>query len=118
MPELKVSRRHLPHWHLEGSIYFVTFDCAKTVLTLKETAIVVEHITKGDDLFYDLFAVVVMPDHVHLLIRPFSGYDLSRVMKGIKGVCAHLINLHRGTKVTIWQSESYDRIVRSGREFD
>lgn len=118
MPELKITRRHLPHWQLEGSIYFVTFDCAETIMTLEETAIVVEHITKGDGQFYDLFAVVVMPDHVHLLIRPLPGYDLTRVMKGIKGVSAREINLHRGSRGTIWQSESYDRIVRNGREFD
>lgn len=118
MPKLKITRRHLPHWQLEGSIYFVTFDCVENVMTLEETAIVLEQIKMGDDRFYDLFAVVVMPDHVHLLLRPVLGYDLTRVMKGIKGVCAHEINLHRGTKGTIWKSESYDRIVRSGREFD
>ena len=76
------------------------------------------HIKAGDDKFYDLFAVVVMPDHVHLLIKPRKGYHLSRVMKGIKGVSSHTINSGRGRKGTLWQDESYDRIVRDGDEFD
>jgi REP element-mobilizing transposase RayT len=59
-----------------------------------------------------------MPDHVHILIRPKEGYTLSRVMKGIKGVSAHKVNVHRNTNGTIWQDESYDRIIRNNDEFD
>ncbi len=118
MAELAITRRHLPHWTLEGSIYFVTFDCDKSALGEQEQRIVIDHIKEGDDKFYDLFAAIVMPDHVHLLIRPLKGYDLSRVMKGVKGVSAHKINLHRGTSGTLWQDESYDRIIRTSAEFD
>jgi hypothetical protein len=39
-------------------------------------------------------------------------------MHGIKGASARKINQHRGTKGRIWQNESYDRIVRNGKEFD
>jgi REP element-mobilizing transposase RayT len=59
-----------------------------------------------------------MPDHVHLLLRPKKEYSLSRVMRGIKGVSAHKVNQHRGTKERVWQNESFDRIVRDGIEFD
>jgi REP element-mobilizing transposase RayT len=118
MPDLKITRRHLPHWQLEGSTYFVTFRCKRTSLTEQEQRIVLHHIKEGDDKFYDLFAVIVMPDHVHLLVRPLKRYDLSRVMKGLKGVSAHRLNLNRGRKGIVWQNESYDRIVRDGDEFD
>jgi putative transposase len=96
LAELRITQRHLPHWTLEGSIYFVTFDCDAIVLTMEEIRIVVEHIKEGDDKFYDLFAVVVMPDHVHLLHRPLEAYDLSRIMKGIKGVSIENPFLHKG----------------------
>ena len=59
---------------------------------------------------------IVMPDHYHLLIRPKPAYDLSRVMKGIKGVSAKLINQSRGTNGSIWQDESHDRIMRDEEE--
>lgn len=115
---LAITRRHLPHWTLEGSIYFVTFVAHGTVFVEAEQRIVLDHIKDGDDKFYDLFAAVVMPDHVHVLIRPVQPYTLSRVMKGIKGVSAHMLNLHRDTEGTIWQDESYDRIIRNSVEFD
>ena len=64
-----------------------------------------------------LASFVVMPDHVHLLIKPLPPYELSRIMKGIKGVFARKVNLHRNSKGKIWQDESWDRIVRDEDEF-
>ena len=58
-----------------------------------------------------------MPDHVHLLLRPEAGFDMSRIMKGTKGVSARKINQHRRKQGTIWQDESWDRIVRDADEF-
>ena len=108
----------MPHWSLDGSIYFVTFCAKETVLTEDEQAIVLKHIKEGDGQYYDCYAAIVMPDHVHLLLQPMEGITLSRIMHGIKGVSAHKINQYRNTKGSIWQEESYDRIVRDGNEFD
>jgi REP element-mobilizing transposase RayT len=116
--ELKITRRHLPHWTLGGSIYFATFCARDVVFSEDEQRIVLEHIKEGNRKFYDCYAAIVMPDHVHLLLRLKEGYSLSRIMHGIKGASAHKINLHRGTKGQVWQNESYDRIVRNGKEFD
>ena len=116
--ELKITHRHLPHWTLDGSIYFVTFHLQKATLTVEEQIIVMSHIKEGDGKFYDCFAAVVMPDHVHCLLRPPDGISLSRVMKGIKGVSAHKVNQHRKTEGTIWQNESFDRIVRNEKEYN
>jgi putative transposase len=116
-PRLRIRRRNLPHWTLEGSTYFVTFRVAKGHLAENERRIVLDHIISGDGRFYIIGAAVVMPDHVHVLIRPLQGYDLSRIMKGIKGVSARKINASRGTKGTVWQDESWDRIVRDAEEF-
>lgn len=118
MAELKITRRHLPHWTLDGSIYFVTFRSKVPPFEENERRIILEHIKGGDGKFYRCYAAVVMPDHVHLLIQPMNGYTLSRVMSGMKGVSAYKINHHRHTKGTVWQHESYDRIVRDGDEFD
>ena len=116
--ELKITRRHLPHWSLEGSAYFVTFRATwGIVFNEEEQRIVLEHIKEGNETFYHCYAAIVMPDHVHLLIRPNERMTLSRVMHGLKGVSAHKINLHRGTNGQVWQDESYDRIVRNDVEF-
>jgi len=94
-PDLRITRRRLPHWQQEGSIYFVTFRTEKEPLSHDELRLVVEHIKSGNGRFYCLLAAVVMPDHVHILIRPNEGIGLSRIMKGIKGVSAMLLNRTR-----------------------
>jgi putative transposase len=116
--ELKITRRHLPLWTIDDSIYFITFRASTTMFNEDECRIILEHIKEGNGAFYECFAAIVMPDHVHVLLQPNEGVTLSRIMHGLKGVSAHKINLYRHTKGKIWQSESYDRIVRDGNEFD
>jgi len=38
-------------------------------------------------------------------------------MKGIKGVTARELNRRQGRKGSVWQDESFDRIVRDEAEF-
>lgn len=115
---LKKTHRRLPHWAREGSTYFVTFRMAEGELGAKERKIVLDHAKHGAGKFYALAAVVVMPDHVHLLLQPRRAFDLSRVLKGMKGVSARLVNDSRGEHGNLWQDESCDRIMRDQAEFD
>ena len=138
MDQISVTRRKLPHWTLDGSLYFVTFRTNRGELSIQERAVVMEHLVSGDPKYYELIAAVVMPDHVHMLIKPKEGVTLSRIMKGIKGVSARKINIIRQTRMsgpptgmsgppeeisglindsTVWQDESFDRIVRDQEEF-
>ena len=117
-PQLHIHRRNLPHWTLQGSTYFITFRLAQGTLSATEQQLILDHIRVGHGKFYTLAAVVVMPDHVHLLLRPNVEYTLSRIMKGIKGVSARQINQLRGQAGTVWQDESWDRIVRDAAEFE
>ncbi len=133
--ELQISRRHLPHWTLKGATYFITFRTKKADLSVEEQKLVLKHIIDGGEKFYFLIATVVMPDHVHLLLTPRGEYNLSRIMKGIKGLSARKINLKRketdrngetdrnvcsaGIGIgTVWQEESFDRIVRDQDELN
>ncbi len=85
---------------------------------LVERGIVLEVILKGMELHFQLASAVVMPDHVHLLLRPRPSIELSRIMKGIKGASARRINELRGTsRQSVWQDESWDRVVRDAIEF-
>jgi REP element-mobilizing transposase RayT len=78
---------------------------------------ILQHIRAGDPKYYDLSGAVVMPDHVHLLLKPAPGIDLPRILRGIKGVSAKLVNDMRSRRSRIWQDESYDRIIRNADEF-
>ena len=116
-PELRIFRRRLPHWVLEGAVYYVTSRLVGEPLTRPEIRWLRDRLAAGADRHYELFAASVMPDHVHLLLRPKPGDSLSRVMKGIKGVAARELNQRRAQKGTVWQDESFDRIVRDEAEF-
>ena len=117
-PKLRITRRHLPHWTLEGSAYFVTMRLRTRRLNEDEIRQILSHIVSGNGCFYELDAAVVMPDHVHLLLTPLEGYSLSRVMKGIKGTTARLLNLARHRCGSVWRDESFDRIIRGQKEFE
>jgi len=116
--DFQVKRRHLPHWTFTGAVYFVTFKLKKGQLSVQEQKLVLEHVRGGDKKYYELIAAVVMPDHVHILLKPNEGQILSGIMKGIKGVAARKINAARGACGPVWQGESFDRIVRNEKEFN
>jgi REP element-mobilizing transposase RayT len=113
---LHITRRHLPHWTINGATYFVTFRTRNGTLTVREQQLTLEHLKEGNGKYYDLTAAVVMPDHVHLLLTPKEEYSLSRIMRGIKGASARRINAMRHHPGPVWQHESYDRIMRDEDE--
>lgn len=63
---------------------------------------------------YDLCALVIMPNHVHLLVKPYSDkvHPLERIEQGWKAYSSREINRQRGIRGALWQQESFDRIVR------
>ena len=77
--------------------------------------------------WYDLIAFVVMPNHVHVVLRPMeiqqdTGKEpqfvpISKITQGLKGYVAREANRwldHTGQ--TFWQDESYDHWVRDEAE--
>ena len=71
------------------------------------------------DEWYYLGASVVMPNHVHLLVRPFPGRKLERLLQYWKSHIARKLNHERGTPgQQLWMEESYDRIVRDVAHLD
>jgi len=106
----------LPHWTIEGALYFITFRTISNKLSIDEQKLVLDNIIKGDNKYYSLIATIVMPDHVHLIIKPKKEYNLSKILKGIKGSTARDINLIRKRNGSIWQGESFDRIIRNQDE--
>jgi REP element-mobilizing transposase RayT len=65
---------------------------------------------------YDIDAFVLMPNHVHAVIKLTPGFDLSTVLQGIKGVSANRCNKLLAHKSPFWMNESYDHIVRDAKE--
>ena len=81
--------------------------------------LVADTIRTGEDesRFYELYAWVVMPNHVHVLVLP--KVPLRQITQWIKGKTARGANLIlERSGEPFWQHESYDHWVRSQREFN
>ena len=72
-------------------------------------------IKSKDTLSYELIAFCIMPNHVHLLIKPF--HELARVMQLLKGASAKLINQAMTRKGKFWATDYYDKLIRSDKHF-
>jgi putative transposase len=66
---------------------------------------------------YELFAWVVMSNHVHVLLNPHKA--LREVTRAVKSTSARQANRILGRSgFRFWQEESYDHWVRDAKEFD
>ena len=65
---------------------------------------------------YHIDAFVLMPNHVHAVLKPTAGYDLSTILQGIKGVSAKRCDKLLRYTSAFWMDESYDHIVRNAKE--
>jgi REP element-mobilizing transposase RayT len=66
-----------------------------------------------DDVRYELGCYVVMPNHVHAVVRTLSpGYPLEDIIGSWKKFSARRINQALRQSGELWQDECYDRIVR------
>jgi REP element-mobilizing transposase RayT len=62
--------------------------------------------------------MVIMPDHVHLLLRPLRNnegwpFPLVNILQCMKGATAHRINKLLRREGPVWEEESFDHLLRS-----
>jgi REP element-mobilizing transposase RayT len=115
-------RRHLPHLQKEDKPHFITFitfiTFTRWVLPEPIRGLVLKHCLHGHRIKLQVHGVVIMPDHVHMIFTPLKDgqgnpYGLAEIMNGIKGASAHSINKALNRKGRVWQSESFDHVLRS-----
>ncbi|MDD3107123.1 MAG: transposase, partial [Bacilli bacterium] len=84
------------------------------LLWKKENASIVANALKHfDGERYILDEWVVMPNHVHVLVKPFAKNNLSDILHSWKSFTANEINKREGKTGQLWMHESYDHIVRN-----
>jgi putative transposase len=64
-------------------------------------------------LDYKLFAFCIMPDHLHLILQTYGKYNISYIMKMIKGNFARKYNKMLSIEGKVWQERFYDQGLRS-----
>ena len=74
-------------------------------------------LTKFDGVRLDLDCAVIMPNHVHLLLKPRTDENVFKLIGGMKGASARVCNIQLGrTPQAFWMEDSYNRIVRDYEE--
>ncbi len=118
-------RRNLPHLQRDFKPHFITF-VTKFRWVLPEWArdIVLSSCCHDHRKQYELYAAVVMPDHVHLVLTPLIDerrsqmFSLIEIMRGIKGASGRSINQEIGRNGAVWQEESFDHVLRCSEGLD
>ena len=113
-------RRDLPHLQRHTKPHFVTF-CTYQRWALPEAVrqTALDCCLHDHGLKLNLRVAVIMPDHVHLIFIPQVNqsaneiYSLGEIMDAIKGASAHKINKLLSRTGKVWQTESFDRVLRS-----
>jgi len=82
-----------------------------------------EAIRHFDRQRYDLSAYCIMPNHVHVVLRPLlktesDCYPLAQIMHTMKGYTAGQANRLLGRTGAFWQHESYDHFARDEAELE
>ncbi len=67
---------------------------------------------------YALGDFVIMPNHVHAIVTPKNGNDLSDILHSWKSFTANQINKLSGNTGAFWQKESYDHILRGPEQLE
>jgi len=66
---------------------------------------------------YRLIAWVVMPNHVHVLCTPSTGYSLAQIMHSVKSFTASEANKVLNRTGRFWQKEYFDRYIRNAKHY-
>ncbi len=126
-PGAHYSRRRLPHFEKPWAIYAVTITTVhRRSLSVKARTVVLNAWRHFHNSRYELFAICVMPDHVHALFQPWPKNDasakehqfwpLTELTRSLKSFTAREINRAEGKVGPVWEKETFDRYVRSDRD--
>jgi RecG-like helicase/REP element-mobilizing transposase RayT len=123
------SKRRLPHFEKPWAVYAVTISTRdRRILRPDARTIVLNAWRQFHDKRYELFALCVMPDHVHALFQPWPKdahgksepvfWSLTELMRSLKSFTARQVNKLEGTSGAVWEKETFDRFIRSDRDLE
>lgn len=73
--------------------------------------------SEGNGCTHHLIAWVIMPNHVHLLIKQVDGFPLGKLVQRWKSGSSRLINRTLGRSGRLWMPDYWDRYVRDHEHF-
>jgi putative transposase len=113
MHQQPIHRKTIRHYDIPGHAHFLTFSCYD-----RDSLLIDDHIrslflrrlaSARETLSYDLWAYAIMPDHVHLLVRPRrDSPSISEFLRLLKrDVAFHALQQLRGSGQVLpsfWQA--------------
>jgi putative transposase len=140
-------KKKSPKLEIPGARYFITFvTWERLELTSNARQIVLDSCLFFHQKRYQMYAVVIMTDHVHLLIKPFpkqesnasillANYEhqsmsiannkfnleywsIGSILHSIKSYSAKQIPKVMNHIGKVWQDGRYDRMIRNRNEFE
>ncbi len=66
---------------------------------------------------YDLGVWCVMPNHVHVIVKPRAGHRLPDILHSWKSFTAHEANKVLNRTGQFWEEEYYDHVIRNDEEY-
>jgi carbamoyl-phosphate synthase large subunit len=73
---------------------------------------IVENLNHFDRDRYVLDALVVMPNHLHVIVKPLNGNSLNDILHSWKSFTGNRINDLMDRTGPVWMAESFDTIIR------
>ncbi len=86
-------------------------------LSPDERDLVVAALRNFDNQRYQLAAYVVMNDHVHVMVKPLEGHQLTAIVQSWKSYTSNRMQRGFGRIGAVWQKEYFDRVIRDDEEF-
>jgi len=110
--------RCLPHYQKHNRALFVTFaSWHRWILPNLARDLALEACLYANCRKCTLHAVVIMPDHAHLIFTPMvdenRAWSIPEIMQAIKSESSHRINKALCRRGRVWQDESFDHVLRS-----
>ena len=138
--QLLYGERKLPHVQIGGKIYYITFttlnyaklqnnndlQSLKKIDRIKlndnSKQIIMNAFKYWHNKRIKVHIICVMNDHVHSIIEPLkyakgSYCDVSNILRNIKSYTSHEINKIMNSRGSLWEIESWDRIIRDEDDF-
>jgi REP element-mobilizing transposase RayT len=81
-------------------------------------SIVEENLLRFADVKYKLYAWVIMPNHIHILLKPLEGYSLSEIVHSCKSFTSTKANKVLNRTGKFWFPEGFDRFIRDYDHFE
>jgi putative transposase len=112
---------------LEGHSYFIT------IVTHKRNPLLIDNIEALRESFreskrhyvYSIDAIVILPDHLHMIITPKQAYDYPKIIRAIKYNFSIKVNTDETQSIArekkglnpVWQKRYYEHTIRDEKDY-